>query len=67
MSGRDGQVAALARAVDKLAAKIDSQSPGNILVAGARQRPGVISETVEREVRSNSAFGTRLLRQAGAR
>lgn len=67
VSGRDEQVMTLAKSIDRLAAKIDSQTPGNILVAGVRQRPGVVAETVEREVRSNSAFGTRLLRQAGAR
>lgn len=69
ISGRrsDPATMALARAVDKLQAKIDTASAGDVLVRGANQRKGFITETMLNETGRNSGYGTRLSRSMGIR
>ncbi|MBX3267175.1 MAG: tape measure protein [Acidobacteria bacterium] len=68
VSGRSG----LSQAVSELSAEvrglrdhIGGMSPGDVLVAGSRQKRGFIGYQVARDIRNNAATGVTILKNAG--
>lgn len=57
----------LATAVERLDKKIGSMKPGDVLTAGARQRPGFFATQTGNDIARNSSLGSRILRNAGVR
>lgn len=60
-------MAALARSVEKLEAKITGMRPGDVLTAGIEKKPGLIGKTVVNDIGRNAAIGTGLRRVTGGR
>ncbi len=67
ISGHRPHEVAIAKAIEKLNKKIDSMSPGDVLVAGARQKRGFIGKQTVDDMKSRPQLGTRMLRQVNAR
>jgi hypothetical protein len=67
ISGRRGEARAVAMAIDKLTKKIDGMRPGDVLVAGARQKKGFVANQFSEDVKSNSALGSKAARSIGLR
>lgn len=64
---RETAVAALASSVEKLADKINSMRPSDVIVAAGREKRGLIGRLAIEDVKTNASLGTDLLRRAGAR
>lgn len=67
---RDTPAAMVVRAIEKLEkrmSKFDSMRPGDVLVAGARQRKGFIGTQAVDDMKTRPQLGSRLLRQTNAR
>lgn len=64
---RDAPAALVARAIEKLEKRIGAMSPGDVLVAGARQRRGFIGTQTVDDLKTRPQLGSRLLRQTNAR
>lgn len=69
ISGRrtDPATLVLAKAVDKLEKKISGMKPGDVLVAGSRQKRGFIGNQAAEDVKSNASIGVKLGRSMGMR
>lgn len=67
ISGRrsDPAVEQLARAVEKLEQKLGGMRPGDVLVAGAREKRGFIGYQVAQDIKTNAETGRMILRSAG--
>lgn len=57
----------LATAVERLDKKIGSMKPGDVLTAGARQRPGFFATQTGNDIARNSALGSKIARNIGIR
>lgn len=64
-SGRRSHEMAVADAINKLNAKIDSMSPGDVLTAGAKQRSGFIGRQAAQDVRGDYASARTILKAGG--
>jgi hypothetical protein len=67
MSGHRSEAQIVATAVDKLTRRLDSMKPGDVLVAGMRQKPGAVGKQVVQDNRGNPSIGKTLLKNAGIR
>jgi hypothetical protein len=68
VSGRNDHPARfVADAVDRLTKKIDSMRPGDVLVAGTREKPGHIGKAFENDVARDAGVGRRVAQKMGVR
>jgi len=65
MSGRDNAIARLAGAVWALEQKITGMRPGDVLAAGAKQRPGVIGQATLSDLQSSRVGGKKMAKALG--
>jgi hypothetical protein len=63
----DPHISALTAAIEKLNKKIDTAKPGDVLVAGMREKRGHTTETVIKEIGANAGYATALNRRTGMR
>ncbi|MFN6963959.1 MAG: hypothetical protein ACK4S4_09355 [Pyrinomonadaceae bacterium] len=70
ISRRDPVPAMTVRALERLNDRLDkleNMRPGEVLVAGMRQRPGAVGQQVERDIARDASIGSRLGRKMGFR
>lgn len=69
VSGRreDNHTLFVAQAIDRLNAKLDAMSPGDVLTTGMREKRGVIGKQVVQDLRSNGTLGLALRKVSGGR
>jgi hypothetical protein len=63
----DPAPAMVVRAIEKLTDKIGSMRPGDVLVAGTREKPGHIGKAFESDVTRDASIGRRVLAKTGVR
>ncbi len=66
-SGRDSSTVQLAASIDRLERKISGMRPGDVLVAGAREKRGFIGEQNTRDIQSNAKIGVNQAKAMGMR
>jgi hypothetical protein len=64
---RDEPARFVADAVRELTKKIDSMRPGDVLVAGTREKPGHIGQQVAKDIDRDAGIGKRILQKSGVR
>lgn len=67
MSGRDNHIENLTRAIEGLNNKVDSMTPGDVLVRGAKQKSGFIGETAVKDFRTNNGLAVKGAKSMGIR
>jgi len=66
-SGQNMAINHLANEVARLHKNISSMKPGDVLTAGARQRPGFFATQTGNDIARNSALGSKIARNIGIR
>lgn len=66
-SGQNLEIRKLSDEIAKLRSNISSMRPGDVLTAGARQKPGFFATQVHSDISGNSALGSRILRSSGVK
>lgn len=66
-SGQQSEIRQLSNEISKFRKQIGSMKPGDVLTAGARQRPGFFATQTGNDIARNSSLGSRILRNAGVR
>lgn len=66
LSGRNNpDFGRLVSIMDRLDRKLDTARPGDVLVKAVNERPGLIAQTVQKDVQRNSSLGSGIARSMG--
>jgi hypothetical protein len=64
---RDESSRVVADAIDRLNKKLESMRPGDVLVAGTREKPGHIGQQVAKDIDRDAGIGKKILQKSGVR